>query len=232
MTLDDIWGQLESDLKWRQEEVRLLGNNLGSLRIERDRELARRSLLVMLYAHTEGFTKVALSTYVRAINDRGLKGREAIEGIVASAFVNVFHGIQYGDKKGKVFKRKLPDDEGLAAFSRQCEFIAEVDGLLSSAVTVPDEAVDTETNLNSKVLRRNLYKLGLPVEKFESYEDDLNELVYRRHSIAHGVDDNPIKKDLYDKLQRSAFNFMDELILEIIAAIESTSFMRKTPSAA
>jgi hypothetical protein len=228
MTLDDLWAQLESDLKWRQDELRLLSNSIASIGRASDQDRARRAQFVMLYAHTEGFSKVALSTYVRAINDLQLAVKTVSEYVVASAFADVFHAVRHGDPKGKVFKLPLPEDEGLKVFCRQCEFISDIEALLSRPVNVPDSAVDTESNLNSKVLRRNLYRLGFPANKFEAYESDLDELVYRRHSIAHGIDFDPVRRDLYLRLEKNAFGFMDDLSLSIIDATEQSAFLKKT----
>jgi hypothetical protein len=226
MTLDDIWGQLESDLSWRQEELRLLSNSISGRAREADRDRLRRAQIVMLYAHAEGFCKVALSTYIRAINDLRLKGTEVSDFIVALSFSDVFHAIAYGDPKGKVFNDPLPDDAGLHTFGRRRDFIAAMQRLMARPVIVPDDAVDTESNLNSKVLRRNLYRLGFSVQTFAQYDGDLDELVYRRHSIAHGIDLNPIRKDLYEKLERVAFQFMDELVLSIVDSIETSGYLR------
>lgn len=232
MTLEDIWAQLESDLAWRQEEVRLLANTVTRLSREIDRGRVRRAQLVMLYAHVEGYSKIALSTYLKAINDLSLKSQQAAEAIAASAFADVFHALTHGDPKAKVFKKAAPEDDGLRIFSRQCEFIGQVENFLSRPVNVPDEAVDTESNLSSKVLRRNLFRLGFAPDRFASYESELDELVYRRHSIAHGIDLDPVRKDQYEKLQKGAFQFMDELTLSIIAAIESSEYLRKAAPAA
>jgi hypothetical protein len=186
----------------------------------------------MLYAHTEGFCKVALSTYVKAINELGLRGREALESISACAFFEVFHAIKYGDPKGKVFKNPLPDDQALHVFCRQREFMGGIDELLSRPLSIPDGAVDTESNLNSRVLRRNLFRLGFSPDKFSSYESDLDELVYRRHSIAHGIDIGPVRRDVYERLYRAALQFMDELALGIVDAIQTSGYLRKTAPAA
>jgi hypothetical protein len=226
MNLADMWAQLESDLDWRQEEIRLLSNSIMNLARESDRDRTRRAQLVMLYAHIEGFSKVALSTYLKAINELALKSQVAVEGIVASAFADVFHAITYGDPKRKIFKRALPQDEGLSLFSTRCEFVSQVETYLSRPLNVPERAVDTESNLNSTVLRRNLAKLGFPVDKFASYETDLDELVYRRHGIAHGIDIQPVHKEVYDRLQRAAFHFMDELTPSMVGAIENEEYLK------
>jgi HEPN superfamily RiboL-PSP-like protein len=227
MNLNEIWAQLEDDLGWRQDEVRLLSNSLSGLTREKDRDRARRAQLVMLYAHVEGYSKIALSTYLKAINDLTLDTQDAAEAIAASALADVFHALTHGDPKGKIFKKPLLQDQGLRTFSRQCEFIGDVKNFLNRPVNVPDEAVDTESNLNSKVLRRNLFRLGFAPDLLTSYDDDLNELVYRRHGIAHGIDIDPVGKDIYDRLKRAAFQLMDELTLLIVQAVEASEFLRK-----
>ena len=82
------------------------------------------------------------------------------------------------------------------------------------------------SNLDSKVLRRNLFKLGFPQDRFKSYERNLNELVYRRHGIAHGVDINIIPKGAYDRLEKAAFDFMEELTLLIVDALETSQYLK------
>lgn len=227
MILAEVWAQLEEDISWRQKELRLLSNALAAMARRSDRDLARRAMLVMLYAHTEGFCKVALSIYVKAINDLKLKSCDVIEGIAAASLGDVFRALERGDRKGRVFKGPLPEDQYLYTFCRRREFVAGLDGLLSRTVLVPADAVDTESNLSSRVLRRNLYKLGLPAEAFEGYEPDLDELVHRRNNIAHGVQVNPVAADLYDRLRRSTFGFMDELALLVVGAIEKGSYLRQ-----
>lgn len=231
MNLDDIWAQLETDLSWRQEEIRLLSNSLSGLTRETDRERARRAQLVMLYAHIEGFSKVALLTYVKAINDQGLKSRELTESLVASSFEDVFHALKYGDSKGKVFATPLPTDEHLHIFCRRRDLIVELENLLNRRAQLEDDVVDTESNLNSKVLRRNLFRLGFPVDMLLDYEEDLNTLANRRHNIAHGVDPSPVKSRVYEELQKAAFQFMDELTLNIVGAIETSRYLRTAVSA-
>jgi len=232
MTVEDVWAQLEAELLWRQEELRLLSNTIVKLPKENDRDLARRSQLVMLYAHTEGFCKVALSIYVKAINDVGLRCRDAQRALVASAFGDVFHAIAYGDRKGKVFKEPLPDDEGLYVFCRQRDFISSIEDLLLRPLTIPDEVVNTEYNLSSKVLRRNLFRLGFAADLVTGYESNLNELARRRHGIAHGIEVSPIPSDVYERLQKAAFNVMDELALLIVDTVERSGFVRNSVSAA
>ena len=92
MTLDEVWTQLEVDLEWRHSELRLLSNTLAPLR-EDERSRLRRAMLVMLYAHLEGFCKVALTTYVKVINRAAPTCRQVQESIAAASFEDVFHAL-------------------------------------------------------------------------------------------------------------------------------------------
>jgi len=59
MDLADIRAQLESELTWRQNEMRLLHNQLEFIEKYEEKKRYRKSLVVMLYSHYEGFCKTA-----------------------------------------------------------------------------------------------------------------------------------------------------------------------------
>src|ERR1700677_570329 len=113
MRIDTIWAELEQDLAWRHDEVRLLSNTRNSLRREDERDRFRRAQLVMLYAHVEGFCKLAFLVYIKAINASEISMSSASDELVASAFSDLFHALHHGDEKGKVFAAKLPADPKL-----------------------------------------------------------------------------------------------------------------------
>lgn len=68
MNINHIWAELEADLEWRQFELRTLANTLGSIKDRDEQDRFRRAMVVMLYAHVEGYCKLALLTYVKALN--------------------------------------------------------------------------------------------------------------------------------------------------------------------
>jgi len=59
-------------MAWRQAELRALANLQAIIRRETEKAQLRRALLVMLYAHAEGFCKIAFLTYVNAVNRAAL----------------------------------------------------------------------------------------------------------------------------------------------------------------
>lgn len=227
MTIDTVWAQLEQDLSWRLAEIRLLSNTHGGISKEGDRDRFRRAQLVMLYAHAEGFCKVALLIYLRAINDSNIPCQVASDELVASAFDEIFHALRFGDEKGKVFATKLPPDPKLFVAARRRDFIAEYENIMHRPIRLPESAINTESNLSSVVLRRNLFRLGFPPDLLAEYEANLDELVNRRNNIAHGVDESVVKSTDYDRLQRAVLQAMDSIALVIVDALDSGFYLRQ-----
>ena len=75
--------------------------------------------------------------------------------------------------------------------------------LLSQTLIIEDEAIDTESNLWYVVLQKNLYRLGLPICMFEQYKSDINNLVNRRNTIAHGSRTDGVTESEYKKLWKT-----------------------------
>lgn len=226
MIVEDVWAQLETDLAWRQAELRTFSNLEATTKRSSDRGHLRRAMLVMLYAHAEGFCKVALMTYINAINRTRTACTMAPEVLVAAAWANVFHALQFGDTKRSVFSAPPHDDPKLVTIARQREFVHELPRLLGQTLQIPDTAVNTEDNLSSKVVRRNLYRLGFPEDLLDAYGQVFDELLRRRCDIAHGSDPDPVKQTDYERLRKGIFQAMDHLALSVASAVENKSFVR------
>src|SRR5260370_38879287 len=121
MTLNEVWDQLETDMAWRQDELRALSNLQTAMKHDTEKGRFRRALLVMLYAHVEGFCKIAFLTYINAVNKAAMSCNAATEPLVAAAFADVFHALTYGDPKQKVFHSPPPADSKLTIVARQRE---------------------------------------------------------------------------------------------------------------
>lgn len=226
MNIENVWAQLELELSWRHAEMRLLSNSRNALRAETDRGRFRRAQLVMLYAHVEGFCKVALLIYVKAVNNRKIRRSSACDELVASSLDELFHALEFGDKKGKVFRTPPPSDDKMLLLSRRRDFLRELDAILQQPLNVPEATVSMEDNLNSNVLRKSFFRLGFSTDLMKSYEESLNELVNRRNSIAHGLDDANVRATDYDRLERAVFEAMDLMVLAIIEALEQEVYLR------
>lgn len=68
MTPDEFRAELEEELRWRQEELAFFKNQLGDIVLESDADRYRKSLVLILYSHFEGYVKIALQTYIEYLN--------------------------------------------------------------------------------------------------------------------------------------------------------------------
>tara|TARA_R110000803_G_scaffold105463_3_gene173641 strand:- start:1173 stop:1949 length:777 start_codon:yes stop_codon:yes gene_type:complete len=69
MKLDELLELLDDDLSWRKKEV----SQLYALCVEKDVEVLRKSLLLVLYSHWEGFVKNAAKLYLHYVSKQKLK---------------------------------------------------------------------------------------------------------------------------------------------------------------
>ena len=166
MTPDEFRAELEEELRWRQEELVFFKNQLSNIESEIDADRYRKSLVLILYSHFEGYVKIALQTYIKYI-------REFL------AYENL-------DRKCSVFKTELPDDTALHRFCRRVDFIQQMEEFQNSILHLDDTTVNTESNLRYVILQKNLYKLGIPIDLFVEHKKDIDDLVNRRNGIAHG----------------------------------------------
>jgi hypothetical protein len=226
MDLADIRAQLEIELTWRQNEMRLLHNQLAFIKIDEEKKRYRKSLVVMLYSHYEGFCKTAFSIYINAINKERCKCLEMNEFIVTATFADIFTALEIPNSKCKIFKPKLPDDAKLHRFCRQVNFISGLNNFLNKEAKIPEDVIDTESNLKREVMRKILFRLGFPYDAFKKHEDQIKDLLETRNNIAHGAFVSGIEEDLYQKFEKSSYEIMSELMDLLMQALINKEYLR------
>ena len=130
MTLDDFRSILESELQWRQEEINFFKNQLNNFSEDEDKNRYRKSLVLILYSHLEGFIKVSLLSYVQYLNSLGLKNSQVKNEIKASSINIAFRN--YENKEIHIKKIKDHDgkiDSELDKFYRRVQMILELEPL-------------------------------------------------------------------------------------------------------
>lgn len=185
MTADELRAALEVELAWRQEELAFFKNQLNEI-LEENKNRYRKSLVLILYSHLEGYIKICLQTYIQYINSQRLERREVSTGLMVASMHKEFIAYENSDRKCEVFRRELPDDARLHRLYRRIDFMEKVEDFKEQKLTIDDQIIDTESNLWYIVLQKNLYKIGLPINLFDEYQGDIDALVNRRNSIAHG----------------------------------------------
>jgi len=182
---EDIFEELEQDRASRESEIRLIENFISQSKAEPEKIMLRRSLVLLTYAHLEGFCKFSMMAYAGAVNAIKLPCREAATPLVALTLSRVFAALRDINSKHPEFA-KLIDDRDLHQIARERAFIDGNERISTQNVEIPDHVVDTKSNLSSLVLKRNLYQLGLQYPVVKKHGSTIDRLLGVRNAIAHG----------------------------------------------
>jgi hypothetical protein len=228
MNIPELRGELEAEMAWRQDEIRFFQNQGADLDDEDRQEQYRRALILVLYAHFEGFCKFALTLYVNTVNREGIKCAQANHAIAAASLADVFMALRDRSAKCADFRNAAPDDTKLHRFARDREFVERTADFLQRTVSIPDDVVDTESNLKPVVLRKNLFRLGLPHDLFATFEDGINQLLAYRNRIAHGESRLGITEATYESVRESVFTIIEAITVQVMTAVANKQYL-KTP---
>lgn len=226
MSVPDAWAEIEKDFAWRIDELRFFKNRLSSISLPTDQDRFRRALVLLLYAHFEGFCRFAFTLYVNAINRTGINCAQANSAIAAASLSDLFKALRDPQKKIPEFCRILPNDTKLHRFGREREFVDKAADFSNRPVQIGDDVVDTKSNLNPTVLRKNLYRLGFAFDQFSGLEASINQLLEYRNKISHGEMQIGIDYERYDQLSKSALSIMHEIKRQVMESIENRSYLR------
>ncbi len=222
----EVRAEIELEREWREAELRLLKNRIAELRNENERDVARKALVVMLYAHFEGLTKALLIIYVNALNKLGIKLAQVHSALAACALSELFKALRNPNSKCKIFARQLPHDPKVHKYARDREFLERTAdfGALTLAID-PDSIVDTESNLKPVVLRKILYQLGFDPQVVDPWEGTVNRLLKKRNDVAHGTARAGINSKDYDILEKAVKEVVDAVVAAITGAILKKSYL-------
>jgi hypothetical protein len=169
-TAGDLATFLSDELGWRRKELfvyrSLLTNADGS-----KKQALLRGAIALLYAHWEGFVKVAAEAYIGFVNLRRLKLGELAANFVALA------------AKGKMTS---------AAESKKPrvhrEFIEWLTHEWTARARLPSDAVVTTGNLSSNVFKAIVDLIGLEYRADFALAETgiIDRLVTLRNAVAHG----------------------------------------------
>jgi len=174
-----IRATLENELSWRRDEIR----NLRNAQMSKKAATKTRALLVMLYAHLEGFAKFALEQYATTINHAQVPIPSARKELAAACLSSEFRNYRAPDSGDQT------DPEGNRArqVTKDAELIERILGLQSAVIQLDiDSVTSTDSNLTTVVLHRNLAMLGLDRHEFYRFTSAVKGLLNFRNNIAHG----------------------------------------------
>ena len=108
-------------------------------------------------------------------------------------------------------------------------FLKRLEEVLGKPVEIPDEVVDTESNLWPIVLKKNLFRLGFEHDRLSAYDGTIYNLVNRRNNIGHGLERAGISEADFEKLQKAVYEVMDEVMSMVTGSLAQQSFRSTAP---
>ncbi|WP_143510269.1 MAE_28990/MAE_18760 family HEPN-like nuclease [Pseudonocardia sp. Ae717_Ps2] len=220
MKLLDLRAELENDLSWRLDELRHLRNLLLPTADQESWPVSSmRTLLVMQYAHLEGYVRNSANIYVAFINSIQAAASDVRAELVAAALLQEFEAVRKG---GGVEAQEDGDENGvlLKRAKSQVAFVNKIRMILENPVEIDSgSAVSLDMNLSADVLRRQLFVLGIPSERVERAQFSALEFVRRtRHDIAHGNRKERISTGEFQAHTSQSERFMSDLARLITSA--------------
>lgn len=224
--LADLRAEMENEREWRDREMRLFRNQIYALTREEEKKIARKGLVVMLYAHFEGVTKALISMYVNRLNQLSLCVSDVTPSLAAASLSEVFQALRDPQRKCRDFARALPDDTALHRFARDRDFIEVANKICTRNVLVNvDEIVDTESNLKPIVLKKILFRIGLDPNLADPWQGVIHQLLARRNDVAHGTAKSGLEEKEYSNLEQAVNLVVDDLVKMITQAVTSKSYL-------
>jgi len=180
----------------------------------------RKSLIMVLYSHFEGYCKQVLQYYVIYINKEKILSSDAKSGLIAANMHKEFRKLLDSNHKPVNMHDLLKEDGVLQQYGRRREFLGHWGEFMTKEINIGEDFIDTESNLKSHVLKKIMFQLELNYSIVDTYQNEINKLVNIRNSFAHGDRVGyPTKKE-YDNYRDAVVHLMEKLKDEI-----ETSFL-------
>lgn len=188
--------------------------------------MIKRSLVLVCYSHLEGFCKFALESYAGAINSYGLSCKDVSPAIVAASLSKVFAALREQNYRHSLFKNALPDDTVLHMAAREMRFIESFTEFHAMPVRITERSYDTRSNIDTDVLRKLLFQLGVSLDGIESHRNNINRLLGIRNAIAHGDRLRVPKDKQLQEYVDTTITVMKELQQILFSALEKKAYLR------
>lgn len=167
---EDLIDRLNEEFSWRRKEIiairsRGIDDSVGLL----DKAILRRAGVMVFYAHWEGFVKRAATAYFEFISYQRVPVNEYTDFLILH-----------------LVRSRLSEN----ASDR------EIVEIVKSIATKPDynprlpykKAIDTESNLSSKCLRKICEQIGIDPHNFATRDKFIDSVILKtRNEVAHGA---------------------------------------------
>ncbi len=211
---EQLSDKLDKELAWRKIELSALKSLIDSKSFASGKRKALlRSGITMLYAHWEGFVKVAANSYVEFVAMQKLSYNQLANNFIALAM------------KDQLDEAK--DTKKATRYNAVAEFFMT---RLNERSVIKYEFRITTSNLSSSVFKEIISMIGLDYSFYESKEVLIDKhLLKNRNTIAHG-DYLEIDEKDYDEWHTEVIGMMDTLRNQIDNAAATKEYCSQSPS--
>ena len=212
-TLNQLQDALDAELSWRVKEVGVF--RIASKRSSSERKYFIRAGVALVYAHWEGFIKVASEQYLNFIHFRGHTYRELKSCFAVLGLKSKLHVLSTS-------RKSIPNIEAFNFILSEMEQPARM--RMSSAI-------NTESNLTSTVFANIATSLDISVDNYLTKFHLIDEsLVKRRNKVAHGEYLDLGGKE-FDDLADEVLKLMRAYKTDLQNAASMESYKRPAPPA-
>ena len=201
---------LDGELAWRKKELTTLKFRLDRCR-DHERGALTRAALCLLYAHWEGFVRVAATSYVDYIVRQGVHLRDLTPNFVA---LGLSVGITEAGKSNKS--------------TVHTSLVRKLRSGLSEPFRVdPHSAIQTGANLKIDVLREILSVTGIDPTDYIGKRGIIDRLVDQRNLVAHGAHGEgfEIPLDDYEALHQDVITLVEMFRTDVQNAATLSQFL-------
>ncbi|WP_322070504.1 MAE_28990/MAE_18760 family HEPN-like nuclease [Paraburkholderia bannensis] len=168
-TLGQLQDELDKEMGWRRKEV--LAFRVASTKNGQDAAFFIRAGIALLYAHWEGFIKASSEHYLNYVQHQGHTYRELKSCFAIFGLKGKLHSLSTS-------RKALANIEAFDFISSELEQQANLN---------MSTAIDTESNLTSKVFANIAASLDIDTTAYETRFNLIDEsLVNLRNKVAHG----------------------------------------------
>ena len=192
-TAEQLSDRLSNDLAWRKKELSEVQSLVETKKFSSAKHNALiRSGVCLLYAHWEGFVKLAAISYLEYVRMQKLCYGELASNFLALAM------------KEKLKEAKETNKPSL--YIPVCDFFLEE---LNQRCSLPKDAISTASNLSSEIFKEITHTLGIDFSPYSTKSVLIDtKLLKTRNEIAHG-EYSIFDKEEYIELHREVIAMLD-----------------------
>lgn len=209
-TAEQLSDKLSNELAWRKKELSEIKSLIETKSFSSSKHKALiRSGICLLYAHWEGFVKLAANSYLEYVRMQKLCYKDLASNFLALAM------------KEKLNEAKETNKPSL--YIPVCDFFLDE---LNQRCELPKDAISTASNLSSEILKEITRILGIDFSLYSTKSVLIDtKLLKTRNEIAHG-EYSITDKEEYIELHTEVIHMLDLFRNQIENAAINKHYMR------